>query len=107
EDAPKLTKDSELKLMLEWLEVGNNFAAVYGKQKTPVGSKQESASRSWVRAAAHLSKETGLSLTAESAKARFKRYKDAYFEAAKFSNRIAAGVGEDDCAGRFVGTKVV
>ncbi|KAF9179311.1 hypothetical protein BGZ50_007101, partial [Haplosporangium sp. Z 11] len=97
----KLSKNEERELILQWLKVKSNFAAVYGRQKTGVRAKQETAKQGWARAAGYLNKKAGLSLSAKSVIGRFRRYKDAYFDAAKSSKRSGEGVTSDDQADNF------
>lgn len=92
----KLSKNEECELILQWLEAKSNFAAVYGRQKTDVRAKQETAKQVWARATDYLNKKAGLSLSAGSVIGHFRRYKDAYFDAAKSSKHSREGITSDD-----------
>lgn len=96
ETGVKFSKVDEREFMLQWLEVKKNFTAVYGRQRTVVGSKPETAKSAWARATKYLNEKIGLSLTTESVVARFRRYKDTYFETVIWSKSTGAGITEHD-----------
>ncbi|KAF9543271.1 hypothetical protein BGW38_009765, partial [Lunasporangiospora selenospora] len=89
-------KDIERELILQWLEDDRNFGAVFGRQKTQVGMKAETALQAWDRAAKFLNKEANLSLTRDNAKYRILRYRKVYYETARMAKRTGAGVTEDE-----------
>ncbi|GJJ75478.1 hypothetical protein EMPS_07836 [Entomortierella parvispora] len=94
----KVSKDDERELMLTWLEVKTNYAAVYGTQKTAVGPKQEGAQSAWTRAGKMLA-EKGRSkekFTTKSVAAKFRRYRSAFFETARYALSTGAGLDEKD-----------
>ncbi|KAF9082933.1 hypothetical protein BGX27_004348 [Mortierella sp. AM989] len=101
ENGIRLSKNDECELMIQWLEVKNNFEAVYGRQKTKAGPRQEFAKGAWSRAAQYLSASVGPSLTPGSVMGRFRRYKDSYFEATRLSNASGKGVPDSNSTENF------
>ncbi|KAF9958460.1 hypothetical protein BGZ72_000301 [Mortierella alpina] len=86
---PKCTKDEEREIMLQWLETDNNYQLVWGNER-----EKSRGLDAWKSAASFFKKKCRVTLSPTNMKARFRRYREAFFaiEAEQEKGPISEGV---------------
>ncbi|KAH7028495.1 hypothetical protein BKA57DRAFT_251715 [Linnemannia elongata] len=91
-----LTKAREVELMLDWLNMNNNFQSLHDRGKMKVGGTPESVLHAYGRAADYLFAKSGVRLSPSALYSRWNRHRGLYQATLNEIRRTGFGVAPED-----------
>ncbi|KAF9275313.1 hypothetical protein BGZ74_004057, partial [Mortierella antarctica] len=102
--ADDLTPDEQREIFLDWLHLDNNFGALHGHQKTPVG-RTETAKAALERAVIYYNenKPYGRDVNYSTLDKRYRKYKEEYYLAVRLEKQTGHGLTDEEYAVTYQG----